>query len=1017
MSGRNDTDQAFRGIEHASFPEAFDAVKADEFPHRDTLDQIDRRSLLKFAGATALLSGLTAGCRIQPPLSIVPLVDGQPGTVTGVDKHFATTATLGGYGFGVVVRQYEGRPVKIEGNPKHPSSLGSIDPKTLAEIAVLYDPDRSQFPTKQGDPGAWEEFFRNARAKLAEGGAALLTPNVSSPTLAALIEEFLQATPGAKWYQYEAANDDNAHEGSILAFGRPLSVTYDFSKADVVLSLDSDFLCTGPGAVRHSRDFATRRQADSHGSGMCRLYVVECSPTPTGVAADHRFRAKPSEIMGVAKAVAAGLGVSGATASASSAVGGAALRALVEDLRASAGRSIVVAGRHQPPAVHALCHAINSHLGNMGSTVKTVEPVLAKPVSNTADIMSLAAAMDQGKVKSLFILGGNPVYDAPADAKFAERLSKVPFSAHLSLHRDETSSACLWSLPAAHFLESWGDARAVDGTVSPVQPLIEPLYGDALSPIELVDRLLGRARSGLDAVKEQWSRTTGATGWAFDDLWKTALADGILKGTESKEVDAQPVPGLAGGLKDTQGGGIELVVLPDPYIHDGRYANVGWLQELPKPVTNLTWDNAAHMSPETAKRLGVGQPQKALGIVPFTGWADTVKVSAQGYEVELPVYVHMGMADDTVLVHMGYGRTQAGQIGTKGDPADHGGGFDVNPFRTSLAPCIVPNAQVAKSRLGAYPLANTQYHNMLDVTVVDSDRHLIREATVAEFEEHHEHAFEGAHHGEKKPGEPDYSGRSIYQRPDQFYSKDNYQWAMTIDLGLCTGCNACVTACQAENNIPVVGKFQVMKGREMHWIRIDRYYRPRKGQAFDEKDPAISFQPLTCMQCELAPCEPVCPVAATVHSHEGINQMVYNRCVGTRYCSNNCPYKVRRFNFLHYTRKTEDVPVLKLLQNPDVTVRGRGVMEKCTYCVHRINHARIEAKKAGRLIRDGEVVTACEQACPTRAIVFGSISDPESRVSKSRASKRNYILLEETLTRPRTSYLGRVYNPNPEALA
>jgi Fe-S-cluster-containing dehydrogenase component len=990
----------YRGAEQAARPEDFDRIQADEFPARATLPGIDRRSLLKAAGGALLMAGVGAGCRFQPQQKLVPFVQAPDGYVPGIDKHYASAAMLGGYATGVLVRSYEGRPVKIEGNPLHPSSQGACDHRTLAEVAVLYDPDRLQMPTMQGGFGSWAEFLREFETV---GPVAILTGNVSSPTLAAQIRRLVASRPGSRWFQYDAAHRDSAREGAVLAFGRPVETVYDFEQADVVLALEADPLLEGPGSLAYRKAVASRRDPDGE---MSRLYAVESNPTTFGAMADHRLAAKPSDVLAFAKALERA--VRGRAGAAPPGVDAKFFDAALQDLLGAGGRCAVVPGEYAPAAVHALCHAANHALGAVGKAVVHREPALADWQNNSAALRDLASMMAAGQVQALLVLGGNPVYCAPGDVDFAEALASVPFSAHLTLYDNETTQACRWALPASHFLESWGDGRGHDGTVALCQPLIEPLY-DSKSEIEFLGLLQGSAMTGEEAVRAQWG---------LDDAgWREALAKGVVGGPGTEVEGLVPVSSLAAGLPDGDTNGIQVRVLPDPNIHDGCYSNVAWLQELPKPITNLTWDNAVHVSPATAKRLGVGQQTKVLGLIPFYGAHDIVRISVGGREAVGPVYINPGMADDTAVVHMGYGRKRAGGYGNVGDPESHGGGFDAMGLRVTDSPWLMGGGTIAKAG-GQYPLANTQFHNTLDVKPEDTGRDVIREVTLEEYRAHPDalqHPTEGGAHG---GGHGDGHGgghgpKLLYQNEKEFFDPaTNYQWAMTVDLNLCTGCNACVTACQAENNIPTVQKEQVMNGREMHWIRIDRYYRAKHGE-FDEGDPAITFQPVTCMHCEAAPCEPVCPVAATVHSHEGLNQMVYNRCVGTRYCSNNCPYKVRKFNFLHFTAKNEQVPVLQLLANPDVTVRGRGVMEKCTYCAHRINHARIEAKKEGREIRDGEVVTACQQACPSGAIVFGDMRREGNRVAKTRASLRNYILLEATNTRPRTTYLGKVRNPNP----
>lgn len=1003
-----------KGPEQTETPEAFEHIKADEFPHRASLLDINRRDLLKFMGGTLALAGLAQGCRFLPQQKIVPFVQAPEDRLPGSEVWYASTATIGGYGTGIIVKQFEGRPIKIEGNPVHPASLGKSDSRLQAELAVMYDPDRLKSPIANGEPSSWDEFFKVTRAAMTKvrggAGVAILTPNVSSPSLFAQISDFLRANPLAKWYQYEPVGRDNVHDGSVMAFGQPVETVYDFSKADVVVTLDSDYFLNEPGNIRYMHDTAAKRAIDDHAPSMNRIYAIESSPTLVGAMADHRYRVRASKILDVCAALASAVGVAGATGNPPAGVTAKDISAIAKDLLAQSGRAVVVAGSHMPASVHALVHAVNAAIGAVGTTVSYIAPVMAKPVNNMAEIKDLTTAMQSGQVSTLLVMGGNPVLDAPVDAKFAEALTKVPLTAHLSLYQNETTHKCLWALPESHFLEAWGDATAHDGTVSIVQPLINPIY-DSKSCIQMLDHLLGRARPDLDIVQRNWRGDGLSLGKSFEDQWAEILAAGIDK-QAPKTMTVTPVSNLATALSPVNGGDTELVILPDPNIYDGRYANLGWLQELPKPLTNLTWDNTFQMSPATAKKFGVGQKDKMLGVQYYGNW-DIVKVTANGQTVEGPVYVHYGMADDVIVAHLGYGReVETMTVAKKGDMIHNGGGFDAYPFRTTENPWIIGGATVEKTGRD-YKLANTQFHNLLDVTEIDSKRDIIRETTLKTYkEEHHvlQHPTTPTVHEE---GE-EVGKESIWISPPEFYdTKTNYQWAMTIDLNLCTGCNACVTACQAENNIPTVGKEQVLRHRMLHWIRIDRYYR-KDGDVFDESDPRITFQPMTCQHCEKAPCEPVCPVAATTHSHEGLNQMVYNRCVGTRYCSNNCPYKVRRFNYLHYTKKVEDVPVLKLLQNPDVTVRGRGVMEKCTYCVQRINHARIQAKKEDRKIKDGEVVTACQQACPTNTIVFGNISDPESMVNKTRASNRNYTVLQSLNTRPRTTYLGKVRNPNPE---
>ncbi len=992
----------------------------DEFPHRRTLLEIDRRDFLKVMGASLMLAGLaSSGCRYLPEDRLVPFVSGPEGRIPGKPVHYATVSTMGGYAIGLTVKTNEGRPIKLDGNPNHPSSMGACDARTQARILDMYDPDRLRMVQRNDGPSSWNAFLSAIRERLEAAtetggaGVVLLTETVGSPTLAGRIGTFLQAYPQAQWVQYEPVNRDNVTVGALLAFGAEVDTHYRFDNAKVIVSLDSNVMMEGPGCVRYQRDIMAGRNLGRDDSGMNRIYAVEPAPTTLGVVADHRLPLKSSKIMAFAKALAGKLGTPGAGAtSAPEGVEESWLSALAADLTANPGASVVVAGEHQPPDVHAMVHAINEHLGNFGKTVIHTEMVLPQPGSQGPAIQRLAEDMAAGRVSTLIIFEGNPVYTAPADLDFKGAMSKVEFTAHLSSHDDETCAESDWLLPASHFLESWGDGRGHDGTVSLQQPMIEPLY-DSKSALELMESLIGTPREGMEVVQSHWKAVWGEEG--FDRKWRHALADGIVPDSQALEVTVQVASGLAAALPARpSASGIELLLLPDPTIFDGRFANNGWLQELPKPISNLTWDNAAYMSHTTAVDLGIEIDKKYGFIIPADRDADVVAITVDGRTVEAAVYVNHGMADDVVMLHLGYGRERGGQVmlPLKSDKTTTGGGFNAYPLRTSDDPWIVQGAKFKRTSK-TYPLANAQFHNTIDMTPADSDREILQEMTLAQFLGHEEG---GEIDNEDPPSMYDVAplvGTEVDN--EGWNSKDNYQWAMTVDLTLCTGCNACVIACQSENNIPTVGKYQVQRGREMHWIRIDRYYA---GTGMDSEwptsNPDIRMQPMMCQHCENAPCEPVCPVAATTHSLEGLNQMVYNRCVGTRYCSNNCPYKVRRFNFLNYANHN-DVPVKMLLNNPDVTVRSRGVMEKCTYCVQRISVARIDAKKAGGVIPDGGVRTACQVACPSEAIIFGDKNLPENAVSRSMASKRGYRVLNKAVnTRPRTTYLARVTNPNEE---
>jgi molybdopterin-containing oxidoreductase family iron-sulfur binding subunit len=965
--------QYWRSLEELANTKEFQELLQREFPQQASHwpDSLSRRNFLKLMGASLALAGLTA-CAGQPPEKIVPYVSIPEEMLPGQPLFFATAMPLGGYANGLLAQSTLGRPTKIEGNPDHPASLGATDVFAQASILTLYDPDRAKTPTRMGIPSSWQDFLSELQPQLEQqrnsGGAGLriLTETVASPTLVSQLAALLAQFPAAGWHQYDPVNRDNVYAGAHLAFGRPLEPLYRFELADVILCLDADFVLASPGRVRYARDFANRRRVAEAGVGhLNRLYSVESTPTPTGSIADHRLPLKAGQIENFARVLARAVGVTvkGGDEPPLPTVLPHWLGAVARDLQAHRGTGLVIAGDQQPPLVHALAHAINEALGNAGRTVIYTEPVIANPANQTESLRQLVAAMAAGQVQMLLILGGNPVFNAPVDLDFAGALEQVDFRAHLSLYDDETSERCHWRLPESHYLESWSDARAYDGTATIMQPFIEPLY-DTRSTHELLAALLGQAdRSGYDIVKEYWAGQKETE--EFEMFWQTSLHDGLIIDsafspqavTLQANFDSQPPP-----LSDD----LEIIFRPDPTIWDGRFANNGWLQELPKPLTKLTWDNAALISPATAARLGLTNNE-------------VIELGYAGQTAQAPVWLMPGHAEEAVTVYLGYGRSRAGRVGT-------GVGFNAYALRTAGAPWFGAGLTIQKSGR-QYPLATTQNHHSLE------GRDLLRVGTAAQFQ---------AEPGFAQKMGPQTETISLYP---VFEYNDN-AWGMAVDLNACNGCNACVVACQAENNIPIVGKTEVLNGREMHWLRLDRYYQG------ELSNPETYQQPVMCMHCENAPCEVVCPVAATQHDHEGLNVMVYNRCIGTRYCSNNCPYKVRRFNFLQYTDlETES---LKLQRNPNVTVRARGIMEKCTYCIQRISAARITAKKEGREIREGEVATACQAACPTQAIVFGNINDPDSRVSKLKASPLNYGLLAELNTRPRTTYLAKLRNPNPE---
>ncbi len=964
----------WRSLEELTQSEAFLERLHDEFPQHAAFltSGIARREFLKLAAASLMLGGLNA-CTRQPKETIVPYVEQPENVVPGKPRFYATAATIGGYAQGILVESHEGRPTKIEGNDRHPDALGATTLFSQADLLDLYDPDRSRLVLREGRIATWKAFLDAIGEALAGvkgtrgAGLRILTPTVTSPTLAAQIEALLSAYPEARWHCHEPVDRGALFTGTRLAFGRPLETRYRLEAADVILSLDADFLAPGPGNLAYAKAFSRRRRAFG-GNEMNRLYVVESTPSITGSIADHRFQARPSAFEGIAWALAAALGV----VPEEGVEGPEWIGAVARDLTAHPGRGLIVAGPSLSPEVHALVHAMNDRLGNRGATLLHTPPV---PASITAAPLSeLVAEMRAGKVSLLAILGGNPVYDAPADLGFGEALSTVRMSVHLGLHTDETARRVHWHLPQAHYLETWSDARAFDGTATIRQPLIAPLY-DGHGLHEVVSIFQGKpGRSDHDIVKETWRNLWKQAGKStpFDLFWRTSLHEGVVADSGFAPIPPETLPirrdFLATWKRHEPQEGIEIVFRPDPTIHDGRYTNNGWLQETPKPLTKLTWDNALLLAPATAASLGIENGAH-------------LRVTFEGRSVEAPAWILPGQTEGCVTVHLGYGRRATGRVGT-------GTGFDAYALRTSAARWSGVGVKLEKTGRKSL-LVSTQDHHAM------AGRPIVRTATREHFEKHPEFAKHMAH-------DPDPS-LTLYP-PEHEYR--GYAWGMAIDLSRCTGCSACTVACQAENNIPIVGKDQVANGREMHWIRIDRYY------SGEIDDPATHHQPVLCQQCENAPCEPVCPVGATVHSAEGLNDMVYNRCVGTRYCANNCPYKVRRFNFLQYAdRETES---LKAMRNPNVTVRVRGVMEKCTYCVQRINAARIAAKKEGREIRDGEIVTACQAVCPSEAIVFGDINDPESRVSRWKAQPLDYSLLGELGTRPRTTYLAKITNPNPE---
>ena len=978
-------------------PEFVEAVRR-EFPDDDwdQLPPATRRQFLKVMGASLAFAGLT-GCR-WPKEEIVPFAHRPADRTPGVPQQFATAMELAGVATGMLVTSYDGRPIKAEGNPGHPDSLGGLGGIQQASVLGLYDPDRSRRVLYR-DGGqefvkTWDDVATYAAQHLAGSGegVAVLSESSSSPSLQGMKARFLAAQPEARWYEYEAITGDLEREGLRAAFGRPLRILPDLRRAKVVACFDADPLGEHPAALRWTRQFAQSRAPD--GGSMSRLWVTEPGFSLSGGRADHRLAAPSGQVATVLSGVAAALARHDGVALAADAFRGTSdvdssfsefVEALADDLAAHRGESLVLVGPRQPAAVHAMAAMVNQALGNVGRTLSYIEVADPDRATHVDAMSELSAEMASGAVRMLLILGGNPVYDAPVGSDFADRLSQVPHSMHLSLYDDETSRRCGWHLPQAHFLETWGDGRAFDGTWTLQQPLIEALYGGR-SAIEVLAMLLEpEPVRGYEIVRRTLRDETSAVD--FEAFWRQSLHDGLVNGTYepvvSVEVDAAAV---SQGVRAVEvppaptAESLELVLVPDPKIFDGRFANNGWLQELPEAVTKIAWDNALLLSPPAARELGVAQ-------------SDVVTVSTGEASLDAPVCVVPGQARYSAVLWLGYGRSAAGQVGD-------GVGANAFALRAGDGSYVVDGVTVTPTGR-QHVLACTQNHFVID-TIGFGERNIradnfVREASLDAYLADPELFHHMDHHPPLK---------NLWQ--DLAYEGE--QWGMAIDLNSCTGCNACVVACQAENNIPVVGREQVINQREMQWIRVDRYFKTPSGVAADEVDTAeMVFQPMTCVQCENAPCEQVCPVAATQHTRDGLNAMAYNRCIGTRYCSNNCPFKVRRFNFFNYHKELSDVSMMQF--NPEVTVRSRGVMEKCTFCVQRIEAVRISARNDKRPIADGEIVPACAQTCPAKAIHFGDINNPSSEISKLRQDHRAYVTLQELNIRPRAHYMARLHNP------
>jgi MoCo/4Fe-4S cofactor protein with predicted Tat translocation signal len=1058
----------WRSLDELAETPGFKAQLAREFPEgASELNGVDRRNFLKLMAASFALGGLgLAGCR-RPEKYVLPYGKSVEGVIQGLPQYFATAMPLRKSAIPLLAETHQGRPTKLEGNPSYAPHGGATSLIAQASILDLYDPERASIHTRNGkklnraDVNDLLAKISSTHATAGGAGLAFLAEESGSPTRARLVALLKTKFPAAIWAEYEPVTDTPPASAAVAAFGQNVRPLYRFAKAKRIVSLDADFLHSESGSLYYAREFAKGRRIKSKtdAEGMNRLYVAESTFTLTGSMADHRLRIASTHMLALTAALAAKVtGSDGySTLTAGLDLNPKWIDECAADLLAHRGESLVVPGAHLPEAVHAIAYAINAFLGNIGTTVDFV----AVDASTAASIKDVAAAISAGSVNTLVILGGNPAYNAPADLDWAKLQKSVSNVVRFGYQVDETSavSASGIHLAAAHYLESWGDARTVDGTIVPVQPMILPLFG-GLTEIEILARIAGVANP--DPYALTYETITKLAGGDAEKAFRQFLHDGVLAGSEYPTVAVSYNSTTAAGVwvsapksVTLSKSNLEVRFVTDHKMDDGRFANNGWLQECPDPITKISWDNAILVSPKLARELGISPAGSFLQIARVEeGELDQAgkekahigEIILGGRKIRGPLHVQPGLSNYTIVLAVGYGRTQAGHVGNHA-------GFDVYPLRTTDAMQFATGASITLTGERML-LANTQSHWSME------GRDLVREANTGEYIENPGYAKEIGMEaetpsnlgevGEKMtPAERAKTpprGNSLYQTP---IFTGVHQWGMSIDLNTCIGCNACVIACQAENNIPIVGKDQALRGREMHWIRLDRYYSDGQadGAAFggegnrklpgDSDDPMsspqVSLQPVACVQCELAPCETVCPVNATVHDDEGINAMAYNRCIGTRYCANNCPYKVRRFNYFDWNQRHLDslylgplgphgMPELvKMVKNPEVTVRMRGVMEKCTYCTQRIQNGKIQHKvktaQAGHpsdvVVPDGLIKTACEQVCPVDAIVFGNVLDPESAVSKAKALEQDYALLGYLNTRPRTTYLGKLRNPNP----
>ncbi|MBZ5702515.1 MAG: TAT-variant-translocated molybdopterin oxidoreductase [Acidobacteriia bacterium] len=983
-------------------------ISTDEFP--EPLDrpaeQFSRRSFLKAAGFTAAVAAAGIGCSRAPVEKAIPYLIQPEEIVPGVSYFYATTCGGCPAACGVLAKNRDGRPIKLEGNPQHPVSRGGLCAVGQASLLELYDSHRCKEPQREGKPATWEEVDRQITAQLAlyrNAGSPVrfLSGTISSPTLNAEIRKFLAQFRDARHIVYDGLSSSAILDAHKDTHGERLLPHYRFDHADVIVSFDADFLGTWISPVEFSRDYAAGRRLDAYPPRMSYHAQFESRMSVTGAKADRRIRVSPQELGDVMVRLAGRLAhLAGAAFPLSVGATDQPLDASLDDLAhrlwQARGRSLVLCGS-QDIRLQVLVNFINDVLGNYGSSLDLERPSQQK-AGNDRELQALLEELRDGKIAALFLHGVNPVYDLPNGDALAEQIRKVPLVVSFAGRLDETSALARFVCPDHHSLESWGDAEPVRGTISLFQPAIHPL-SNTRAVLESLAIWGGQPKAAYDILRDYWRENVfpqRKSDTDFQTFWDRAVEAGYAEAPSAAPkpghfraatLQAVPKPARAGGE-------FSVVLYPKVAMLDGRHAENPWLQELPDPISKVTWDNYACVSPAAAQRLGL----KDGDVVRLE--ADSGKGSAAA--LELPVYVQPGQHDQVIAVALGYGRKATERFASAG-PKWLFGGPDVGEdgrIGKNAAPMLIlaggslqyVHDGVRLTKTGRrHALASTQTHHSLtmpqNVPLVGGEhREIVRETTVSALL---------AEAGKPSPAPP---GKNGLWPADHPYN--GHRWAMAIDLTACTGCSGCVVACQAENNIPVVGKDEVLRHREMHWMRIDRYY---SGDA----DVDVVQQPMVCQQCDNAPCETVCPVVATVHSAEGLNQQIYNRCVGTRYCANNCPYKVRRFNWFNYVRNDR---LQNLALNPDVTVRSRGVMEKCSFCVQRIEAARIESRRRGKPIADGQIQTACQQSCSSQAIVFGDLNDPNSRIARMARDPRRFGVLEEFNFRPAVNYLAVVRN-------